>query len=155
MTLDGFGNQVLTFVKRCDHQNPSRFPGNKNSYPGTTLQNVIRALLERMRYLQNQVWCFENAIGIFCLQLALWLLEFRAGRRHGRIYLKSLHFSEFAPMCPNCGHTACKHHRACVHCGWIGFKSDLVLHPDYKDGTIQYGHPELRPTCPKCGKLTP
>lgn len=108
-SLDGGAPQTLVFVKRFDPKDPSRFPGNFNAHPGTTLQNVIRALLERMRYLQGQIWCVENFIGIPLLRIVLWLLEFRAGRRHGKFYVHRLKFSEVAPMCQNCGHTDCKH----------------------------------------------
>jgi len=106
-SLDGEHRQVLQFVKRCDPKNPGRYPGNQNAYPGTTMQNVIRALLERMRYVQRQQWCVENVVGIVALRVALWLLEFRAARRHGRFYWRSLRFAETAEMCPSCGHTDC------------------------------------------------
>lgn len=109
-SLDGGESQRLVFVKRFDPKDPSRFPGNFNAHPGTTLQNVIRALLERMRYLQGQIWCVENFIGIPLLRIALWLLEFRAARRHGRFFTHGLSFAENARMCPRCGHTDC----ACV-----------------------------------------
>lgn len=108
-SLDGECDQELRFVKRFDPSNTSRFPGNHNAHPGTTMQNVLRALLERLRYVQNQIWCPENCVGILCLRVALWLLEFRASRRHGRFYFKSITFAEKAPMCPECGHTFCKH----------------------------------------------
>lgn len=108
-TLDGGFPQTLTFVKRHSVEEPEKFPGNFESYPGTTLQNVIRALLERFRYLHNQVWSLENLICILFLRLTLWLLEFRAARRHGKLYLKSLKYSEVTPMCIKCGHTFCHH----------------------------------------------
>ncbi len=101
--------QTLTFVKRCDLQNPERFPGNENAYPGTTVQSVVRALLERLRYLQNQIWSLENVFVIFCLRCVLWLMEFRAARRHGHTYWKSLTFAETEPLCQKCGHTICEH----------------------------------------------
>lgn len=110
LVLDDHARRMgLRFVKRYDRDDPTRFPGNTFSYPGTTLQSVIRCLLERMRYLNNQIECKENALIIFFLRLCLWLLEFRAARRHGRTYFKSLDFAEFQPMCPKCGHTLCKH----------------------------------------------
>jgi hypothetical protein len=108
-TLDGGLPQILTFVKRHSVEEPERFPGNTENYPGTTLQNVIRALLNRIRYLNNQIWCAENLIILLALKLALWLLEFRAARRHGRFYLKSFWYSEHQPMCIKCGHTNCNH----------------------------------------------
>lgn len=100
--------QVLTFVKRCDIHNPSRYPGNKGSYPGTTLQMVIRALLDRVQYLQKQKWCIENVMVSFLLMLLLWMLEERAARRHGLMYLHGLHFASYEPVCLKCGHTICR-----------------------------------------------
>jgi hypothetical protein len=108
-TLDGGFPQQLTFVKRHSVEEPDKFPGNFNSYPGTTLQNVIRALLNRMRYLNGQVWSFENTFILCFLKVSLWLLEFRAARRHGKFYLRGLDFAENEPMCVKCGHTFCKH----------------------------------------------
>jgi hypothetical protein len=108
-TLDGGFPQRLTFVKRHSVEDPMKFPGNTESHPGTTLQNVIRATLERFRYLHRQIWAVENLICIGMLRLALWLLEFRAARRHGRTYFKSLRFAETEPMCIKCGHTVCNH----------------------------------------------
>lgn len=108
-TLDGGLPQTLTFVKRHDEENPQKYPGNENSYPGTTMQNVIRALLNRFRYVNKQHGCLENIIAIQCLRFTLWLLEFRAARRHRKLLLKSFSFVEFKPMCIKCGHTFCKH----------------------------------------------
>src|SRR5687768_16784057 len=82
-SLDGDYVQRLRFVKRYDPVDPSKFPGNVNSYPGTTLQMVIRALLNRVRYLQGQKWCVENVLITFFLRASVWLLELRAARRHG------------------------------------------------------------------------
>jgi len=112
LTLDGRREpylQTLQFVKRCEP--PERYPGNHDAYPGTTLQSVIRCLLERLRYLQGQFWCVENTLIIGMLRVALWLLEFRAGRRHHRLYLHGLKFAEKTPMCAMCGHTDCRHLR--------------------------------------------
>lgn len=107
LALDGDFHQTLRFVKRMDHDGRNRYPGNTIQYPGTTMQSVIRCLLERLRYLQWQVWSIENAIVILALKLALWLFEFRAARRHGKFYFHSLKFAEHAPMCVCCGHTVC------------------------------------------------
>jgi len=127
LTLDGELKQTLTFVKRCDRQNPKRFPGNFNSYPGTTVQSVVRCLLERMRYLQRQVWCLENVFVIFCLKWVLWLMEFRAARRHRRLYLKSLHYAENQPLCLSCGHTLCD-------CGQLIQEMTKILIENDKNG---------------------
>jgi len=95
----------------CDSLNPERFPGNTNSYPGTTLQSVIRCLTNRVRYLQNQVWAIENVIILFLLRSCLWLLEFRAARRHHGFYWHGLDYAELHPMCSTCGHTQCEHQK--------------------------------------------
>ena len=108
-SLDGEYPQKLQFVKRCDLENPARFPGNTDSYPGATLQSVIRILIDRVNYLQNQINCIENSLINFCLKLCLWLLEFRAARRHGKFYFKSLKFASESIMCNKCGHTFCNH----------------------------------------------
>jgi len=108
-SIDGQYPQVLQFVKRYDPQNPWKFPGNNNCYPGTTLQIVIRALLDRIKYLQNQVWCLENSIIKKLLQLTLWLLEIRAARRHKRSYWHGLRFAAESSICMICGHTVCDH----------------------------------------------
>lgn len=109
--IDGGQPKPLVFVKRCDPENPEKYPGNENAYPGTTMQNVLRALLDRLRYLQNQVWSLENSIIIGMLKVSLWLLEYRAARRHGKSYWRSLRFSECAQMCGIFGHTQCDHRK--------------------------------------------
>lgn len=111
LSLDGGEPQELVFVKRCNP--PERYPGNTNAHPGTTLQAVIRCLIERFHYLQGQFWCVENWIAIRLLMFVLWLLEFRAARRHGLSYWHSPHFATYAPLCPQCGHTQCHHHDCC------------------------------------------
>lgn len=107
-SLDGDYVQKLRFVKRCDLERPWRYPGNIDRYPGATLQFVIRALLERVAYLQGQIWCPENAIIRQLLRLCLWLLEVRAARRHRRSYWHGLNFAATSAMCPHCGHTDCR-----------------------------------------------
>lgn len=108
-SLDGEHPQTLQFVKRCDAEKPWRFPGNTNSYPGATLQMVIRALLDRVAYLQQQIWCPENLVITKLLQLTLWLLEARAARRHKRTYWHGLRYAAQSPLCLACGHTTCEH----------------------------------------------
>src|SRR6188768_3781183 len=104
LTLDGQLEQVLTFVKRHDSQDPARFPGNTESYPGTTMQSVIRALLERMGYLQNQIPHPNNELVVRRLRECLWLLEARAAERHGYDFKAySVEDIEKMPMCPHCG----------------------------------------------------
>lgn len=109
-SLDGDQTQRLQFVKRFDKDDPGKYPGNTSAYSGTTLQIVLRVLLDRVRYLQGQKWCIENALVRVCLMMAIWLLEFRAARRHGIWYLRGLWFASHEPICEKCGHTVCEHY---------------------------------------------
>jgi hypothetical protein len=107
-TLDGELEQTLTFVKRCDLDHPWRFPGNTNSYPGTTLQSVIRVLIDRIKYLDNQIPDYRNGMAIGNLKTVLWLLESRAAERHGYRFGLSPEQTYSMPMCSHCGHVLCK-----------------------------------------------
>lgn len=109
-TLDGDVNVELTFVKR---NNPaSYYPGNLDAYPGTTLQEVIRACLERARYVDRQSEIMglsmpENQRLIHHLRQSLVELENRAARVHGRPQDITEDQAEFGPFCPQCGHAGC------------------------------------------------
>lgn len=110
LCLDGKLKQTLQFVKRFDKKDPKRFPGNKNAYPGTTMQDVIHCLCNRIRYLNNQIPCIENEIILKNLQECLLMLEQRAAKRHGlELNINKLEDLEFARLCPECGHTTCEH----------------------------------------------
>lgn len=109
LALDGDYEQELQFVKRHDPENPTRFPRNTSSYSGTTLQCVLRALAQRIRYLQGQKPCTENTVILNLISQILWLLEKRAARRHGKEYDHSPEFALTAPVCSICGHTVCDH----------------------------------------------
>ncbi len=103
LTLDGGREQNLVFVKR---KGPG-FPGNKNKYPGTTCQSVLRALVDRVQYLDNQIPCRENKAILNNLKESIWLFEKRAADRHGLIFNSSMEETCQKPMCPTCGHTKC------------------------------------------------
>lgn len=104
--FDGKRPQTLTFMKR----EGDGYPGNVGHYPGTNLQSVLRATLDRVIYLQDQIPC-ENNIAIIChLKHCLLELEQRAAERHGyNVRLVTLDKAAFAPMCAVCGHVVCKH----------------------------------------------
>lgn len=111
LTLDGKKRQTLRFVKRCDLKNPERFPGNFTRYSGTNMQSVIRCLIERIDYLQNQI-SHRNNIAIHQRLLeCLWLLEDRAAERHGLDFDFRVEDMTELPMCSECGHVTCKHKR--------------------------------------------
>lgn len=100
-------DQFLYFAKRVG----ANYPGNMSAYPGTNLQSVLRACLWRLEYLDHQRWSHFNMCVAWCLMWALWWLEVRAARQHGRWYWHGPSFALTAPMCPTCGHTDCREHK--------------------------------------------
>lgn len=105
LSLDGDAPQRLTFVKR---EGPG-FPGNVGSHPGTTMQEVLRALIERAEYVNNQVPCAETEAAGELMKSALLVLELRAARRHERVApeLETLDEAISGPFCQKCGHIGC------------------------------------------------
>jgi hypothetical protein len=105
-SLDGDAPQRLTFVKR---EGPG-FPGNVGAHPGTTTQEVLRALIDRGKYVNNQIPCAETEAATELMKSALLLLELRAARRHGRVAKAFDTLDEAATTretCPRCGHVGC------------------------------------------------
>lgn len=103
-SYDGGESVRLTFVKR----EGEGYPFNAGHYSGTNCQEVIRALIDRVKYLQSQIHCDENIFVIDYLRRALWQFEIRAAQRHGRrlpdFYLNEI---ESQPTCAGCGHIGC------------------------------------------------
>ena len=99
--------QLLRFVKRCDPCHPEKYPGNTNAYPGTTMQSVIRCLIDRIDYLQNQIPHPNNLAVRQMFLNQLWLLEERAAERHGYDFDYRPEDMNVMPMCPHCGHVVC------------------------------------------------
>lgn len=104
-TLDGDVNQELVFVKRAGHL----YPGNVGHHPGVTMQEVIRALIDRCCYVSSQQQCQENALTIRALREALHSLESRAARIHGLTLDVPVDKIELTPPCQTCGHIRCDH----------------------------------------------
>lgn len=111
-TVDG-ATETLVFVKRCDP--PEKYPGNENAHPGTNLQEVLRACVARVKYLNQQIPDSSNALVLDALRRAIFYLEVRAARRHRRstdtlglvkidehAYVTAR--VEDAPTCRTCGH---------------------------------------------------
>ena len=96
----------LVFMKR---EGPG-YPFNVGHYPGTNCQEVIRALIDRVKYLDRQIACPENAIILAGLRSALAAFEIRAARRHGRELSAQPTEIENAPICQCCGHIGCSIH---------------------------------------------
>ncbi len=97
--------EILQFVKR---QGP-RYPGNRSHYPGTNCQEVIRALIDRVKHLDSQVPDPHNQPIIRHLREALWLFESRAAQRYGRVLppLDDFECIEAEPTCSGCAHIRC------------------------------------------------
>jgi hypothetical protein len=100
---DGDGELFIRFMKR----EGVGYPGNTGTHPGTNCQELLRVLIDRVRYLDNQIQCEENKKIIDNLVEALLLFEIRAIRRHGNI--------EKLPTCSICGHIICGHNENNPH----------------------------------------
>ncbi len=93
---------VLAFVKR----EGEGFPFNHGHHPGTNVQEVLRALIDRTEYLNRQKPCAETEAS--SLRAALLLFEVRAARRHGReLDLQSTQDLMNAATCAECKHVGC------------------------------------------------
>lgn len=102
--LDGDRAQTLRFVKR----EGVGYPGNVGAQSGATMQEVMRCLIDRARYVNGQFPCPETEAIIGLLVTAILLLESRAKRRKGRhLEETTLAAIEGAPCCAVCGHISC------------------------------------------------
>lgn len=77
--MDHYLMRTLVFVKRSGPKHPN----NTSSYPGTNCQEVLRALIDRVLFLDNQVQCWHNKFIIFGLRLALYMFELRNAQIKG------------------------------------------------------------------------
>jgi len=107
-SYDGGEPVLLTFVKR----EGEGYPYNEGHHPGTLMQDVIRALLDRLVYLDGQIPAPENADARAGLLSALFWLETRAHRVRGETLGIPPEYVERLPGCPTCGHVLCKKHPA-------------------------------------------
>ena len=109
--LDGTRVTILDFVKRQG----VKYPRNVSHYEGTWLQEVWRAEISRVEYLDQQDPCAENKSILRNLRDNIRFLEERAARRHGRIPDWRLYEKdgttndhiEHLPVCSHCGHIGC------------------------------------------------
>lgn len=106
-SLDGREPFILRFVKRKGE----RYPGNTGSYSGPTSQEVLRAVLDRLAYVDQQAPHPANILTSHYLQCAIWCLEERHANIHGRTLV------EYSPTavarmqtCFFCGHVLCEEH---------------------------------------------
>jgi len=104
-SFDGGEPIVLTFVKRNDP--PEKYPGNEDAYPGTQIQEVLRALIERCLYVDQQIPCDETKLATQMLRRIIWAFESRHARQHGQHLGVSINGIERLITCPACGHIIC------------------------------------------------
>jgi hypothetical protein len=96
---------ILIFVKR----EGEGYPGNVGHRPGTTTQEVLRALIDRTKYVDNQIHDDRNDQVLYHLRSAIFQLEMRAAERHGRVLpLFDMQNIENEPYCEKCGHIGCQ-----------------------------------------------
>lgn len=103
-SLDGEFKNILQFVKR----EGEHYPGNIGHYPGTTIQEVLRASISRLEHVNRQIPCLESEMVVDLLKSAITLLEIRAKRVKGK-YLTETRIVEIlqAKTCKMCGHVSC------------------------------------------------
>jgi hypothetical protein len=108
------GDNAITsirFVKRMGQ----KYPGNTTAYPGTNIQEVLRAVIARIKYLDRQLPCVENKSLLRHLRDCIRLLEERAAESHDRNpderlstkYGSTNREIECLPTCKKCGHIGC------------------------------------------------
>ena len=117
--LENAGEQTLTFGKRSG--SPVQ---HETEYPGTTTQEVIRAAIDRTKYVDALLPCQENYRAILLLREALYWLERRAYLRKRQQLAQvnqshadsgsmpfTAHEIEAVPICIICGHISCFDHQ--------------------------------------------
>lgn len=96
-------SNLLVFVKR----EGEHYPGNIGHHAGTTSQEVMRALIDRAKYVNSQISHFSNEIVILNLRQNIYEYEIRAAQEHGRILTLSkeeINNIETLATCNICGH---------------------------------------------------
>jgi len=107
-TIDGadFYKQTIVFVKRNDPSD--KYPGNNTSFPGVLSQEVIRVLIDRVKYLDNQQPCEENIEILWHLRASIEYFEERTHRIHNKEFPNiNIDTIESYTPCPKCGHILC------------------------------------------------
>ena len=100
VTHDSLPN--LIFVKR----EGLKYPGNTSHHAGTNIQEVLRAILARLAYIDGQEPDDRNKIAAGHIGRVIFLLEQRAADRHSR-KCPSPFESIFGHICHKCGHVGC------------------------------------------------
>lgn len=112
LTLDPIESgldQEIKFVMR--NNPPEKYPGNYWAFPGTTTQELLRVIIDRAKYVDNQFHSGANLYVITYCRASLRVLEERAAAKHGR-WIQTLRVDiENEPICLKCGHIECEEHK--------------------------------------------
>jgi hypothetical protein len=85
-----------------------KFPGNVGSYSGTLTQEVLRALIDRLLYVNNQKHSRYTSLAIAALRMAFYELEQRVRDERDQPVLDvDIDFIEHYAACNVCGHIIC------------------------------------------------
>lgn len=106
-SYDGEQENRLVFMKR----EGEGYPFNVGHHAGTNCQEVLRALIARVKYLDSQISSPYNHKVLMALRTSLLCFEQRAANRHGRTFPDYHVFHvevELLPTCPGCGHIGCE-----------------------------------------------
>lgn len=95
------GHQTIAFVRRRDEH--ARLLPPDEQAPGLLSQELLRVLIDRVRYLNDEDPCVEDVEILGRLRDALRPFETRAARRT----IEKLPMPETAPACPLCHHLLC------------------------------------------------
>jgi hypothetical protein len=93
----GERTQTITFVRRIPEA---------KAHEGTLMQELLRVLINRIHFLNEQVPHESNVRVVRNLRECLVLMEARAAQRK----IEALVYPEQEPACQTCGHIFC-------HCG--------------------------------------
>lgn len=102
--IDGNREEPLVFVQRVG----KGYPGNESAYAGTNCQEVCRALINRLQYLNGQIPDDRNDEAIEHIRSVIRLLEYRAAERHHRPMPNMSGPVELLSTCDKCGHIGCE-----------------------------------------------
>jgi len=97
-----YGPDAITSIRFVKRVGP-KYPGNVGASSGTTLQEVLRACHDRLGYVGRQLPCWQTTACRWLLGLVVWLLEWRAARRHGRL-IPCMREAVYGYTCWRCGH---------------------------------------------------
>lgn len=74
-----YPEQVIQFIEKVSKE--EGFSELVTLHNGTTNEEVLKVLIDRLRYLNNKFPCIENKLAIANLQIALFHLEERTKER--------------------------------------------------------------------------